>query len=75
MRTASGYLILQDDISHAEEQHGGVQALKWRLHELESISDRFLSGQLFDVTLLQFVYLEGGFSTAPSWDFDDNSMS
>lgn len=75
MRTASGSLILHDDISHAKEQHGGGQALKWRLHELESISDCFLSGQLFGVTLLQFVFLEGGFSAAPSWDFDDNSMS
>ena len=55
--------------------NGGGQALKWHLHELESISDRCLSGQLFDVTLLQFFYLEGGFSMAPSWDFDDNSMS
>lgn len=52
----------------------GGQALKWRLHELEAISDRFLSGQLFDVTLLQFVYLEGDFSMAPSWGFDDSSM-
>lgn len=74
MRTASGSLILHGDIGHDQEQHVGGQALKRRLHELESISDRFLSGQLFDVTLLHFVYLEGGFSTAPSWGFDDNSM-
>lgn len=52
----------------------GGQALKWCLHELEAISDWFLSGQLFHVTLLQFVYLEGDFSMVPSWGFGDSSV-
>lgn len=74
MRTASGSLILHNDTGHDQEQHMGGQALKWCLHELEAISDRFLSGQLFHVTLLQFVYLEGDFSMVPSWGFGDSSV-
>lgn len=72
MGTVPGSLSLHD--GHDKEQHVGGQALRWRLHELESISEHVLSGQLFDLTVLQFVYLESDFSTVLSWGFDEGSM-
>lgn len=72
MRTAPGSLSLHDGFGH--DKHVGGQALKWWLHELESIFDQVLSGQLSDLTVLQFVNLESDFSTVSSWGFDEGSM-